>query len=73
MVAVYGGECVVDDYIDGITPETPVIRLSTESDVDEISTSTTEKNVIKEEVETVTEEINGSGEGDLEPNSGEGS
>ena len=73
MVAVYGGECVVDDYIDSITQETPVIRLSTESDVDEISTSTTEKNVIKEEVETVTEEINGSGEGDLEPNSGEGS
>ena len=73
MVAVYGGECVVDDYIDGITPETPVIRLSTESDVEEISTSTTEQNVIKEEVETVTEEINGSGEGDLEPNSGEGS
>ena len=73
MVAVYGGECVVDDYIDSITQETPVIRLSTESDVGEISTSTTEKNVIKEEVETVTEEINGSGEGDLEPNSGEGS
>ena len=67
MRAVYGGECVDDDYNENLTPETAIINLPTEGAIEESSRPTTEQNVIEDEVEPITEEIEGSGEEGLDP------
>ena len=43
MTAVYGGDCVSDDYIETLTPETPVIDITTPVYTDDPDIKTTEK------------------------------
>ena len=43
MDAVYGGDCVTDDYIETLTPETSVIEITTQVSTVGYDVKTTEK------------------------------
>ena len=59
MSAVYGGDCVSDDYIETLTPETPVIDITTEISTDEMETAekVTENVTTVDDVRPIIEEI----------------
>jgi hypothetical protein len=59
LSAVYGGDCVSDDYIETLTPETPVIDITTEISTDEMETAekVTENVTTVDDVRPIIEEI----------------